>query len=315
VKFATFGAGGIAVASAFVVTAFAEEKKVDYRAVREDIKKLLDKEDWDDGSVGPVFVRLAWHASGTYDHKSKSGGSAGATMRFAPESTDGANAGLEKARAFLEPVKAKHPNISYSDLWVLAGNVAIEEMGGPQLRFTPGRVDHIDDKRVPKNGLLPDAAQGAQHIRDVFYRMGFNDQEIVALVGAHCLGRCHSDRSGFVGPWTRAPTTFSNLFFKELLENKWEVKQWSGPKQYSDPSGELMMLPADLALRDDPAFRKYVELYAKDEAAFFKDFASAWAKLTENGFVMSPSASEAGGKSSSRPLLLIGLVTFVSRWL
>jgi len=166
------------------------------------------------------FVRLAWHASGTFDQVSKTGGSNGATMRYIPESSDGANAGLEKARAFLEPVKQKFPGISYSDLWILAGNTAIEEMGGPKLGFTPGRSDVPDAKNIPPNGRLPDAAQGAKHVRDVFYRMGFNDQEIVALVGAHCLGRCHTDRSGFSGPWTRAPTTFSNLFFQELLENK-----------------------------------------------------------------------------------------------
>jgi len=63
--------------------------------------------------------------------------------------------------------------------------------------------------------------QGAPHLRDIFYRMGFSDQEIVALSGAHSMGRCHPDRSGFKGPWTNAPTTFSNLYFKELLEKKW----------------------------------------------------------------------------------------------
>jgi len=262
----------------------AEEAKVDYVRVRETVASILDQKDYDDGSLGPVLVRLAWHASGTYDKVTKTGGSNGATMRFPPESTDGANAGLSFARDVLEIVKEQFPGISYADLWILAANVAIEEMGGPKLKFTPGRKDVSDAKTVPPNGRLPDASKGPQHVRDVFYRMGFDDREIVALVGAHCLGRCHSDRSGYVGPWTRAPTSFSNLYFKELVENNWSVKQWSGPKQFADPTGELMMLPADLALRDDPAFRKFVDLYASNENAFFKDFASAWTKLTELGF-------------------------------
>ncbi len=76
-----------------------------------------------------------------------------------------------------------------------------------------------------------------------------SDREIVALLGAHTVGRCHPDRSGFDGPWTFAPTRFSNLFFKELLNREWTVRQWNGPKQYKDGTGKLMMLPADLALR------------------------------------------------------------------
>jgi catalase (peroxidase I) len=259
--------------------------KVDYEAIRQAVIDNLDQEKWDDGSIGPVLVRLAWHASGTYAKEDRTGGSSGATMRFAPEAKWGANNGLEFARTFLEPIKEKYPQISYSDLWVLAGTTAIEAMGGPKIPFKPGRSDVPDDKARPAipDGRLPDAAQGAKHIRDVFYRMGFDDREIVALIGAHCLGRCHKDRSGYDGPWTRAPTTFSNQFFVELLNNKWSVRKWNGPKQYTDPSGDLMMLPADMALIEDKEFRKYAELYAKDEEAFFKDFAKAWQKLMELG--------------------------------
>jgi len=87
------------------------------------------------------------------------------------------------------------------------------------------------------------------------------------------------------------------------------VKKWNGPKQYTDPTGELMMLPADLALRDDPEFRKYCEKYAKDEQLFFKDFAAAWQKLTEAGW----DKGQSSAKSSHRSVLLVGLLTFVSR--
>jgi hypothetical protein len=108
----------------------AQEVKKDYNAVRKAIADVLDADNYDDGSYGPVLVRLAWHASGTYDVKTATGGSDGATMRFAPEAEWGANAGLAVARQLLEPIKAKFPWISYADLWTLAGAVAIEEMGG-----------------------------------------------------------------------------------------------------------------------------------------------------------------------------------------
>lgn len=106
---------------------------VDYKKVRTEISNNLIKEGYDDGSIGPVLVRLAWHASGTYDAKSKTGGSNGSTMRYTKELNDGANAGLKLAQGFLEPIKKKYPGISYADLWILASYVAIEEMGGPEI--------------------------------------------------------------------------------------------------------------------------------------------------------------------------------------
>ena len=138
-----------------------------------------------------------------------------------------------------------------------AGVVAVEEMGGPSVPWAPGRTDALDGSACPPDGRLPDASQGAAHVRDIFYRMGFDDREIVALSGAHTLGRCHADRSGFVGPWTNAPTTFSNLYFVELTEDKWRPKKWAGPAQYEDAAtGTLMMLPTDMALLWDRKFKK-----------------------------------------------------------
>jgi cytochrome c peroxidase len=279
-------AGGATLATLSLLSSADERVSadaVDYEVVRADIVDVLDAPGYDDGSMGPVLVRLAWHASGSFCQFSKSGGSDGATMRFAPESAHGANAGLEVARDLLSSIKQKHPGISYADLWTLAGAVAIEEMAGPSIKWRPGRSDRPDGSYCPPDGRLPDASRDADHIRAVFYRMGFNDQETVALIGAHAIGRCHASRSGFEGPWTRAPTMLSSEFFRELLENKWSVKQWNGPKQYADPTGELMMLPTDLALRDDPEFRKWTELYAADEERFFADFASAFSRLMELG--------------------------------
>ena len=97
--------------------------------------------------------------------------------------------------------------------------------------------------------------------------MGFNDREMVALIGGgHTIGRCHKDRSGFDGPWTNSPITFTNAFFKELFDNKWNEKKWSGPKQFEDgKTKKLMMLPTDLELKNDPEFKKISEEYKNNQ--------------------------------------------------
>ncbi len=197
------------------------------------------------------------------------------------------------ARNFLEPAKKKFGTISYSDLWTLAGVVAIEKMGGPDITWKQGRKDVNAPSKLP-DGRLPGADKGCpeatgSHVRDIFGRMGFNDQEMVALIGAHAVGRCHTNASGYWGPWTNAETTFSNDYFRQLLETKWTVKKthegkpWTGPLQYENPGGTLMMLPADLVLVQDARFKAHVEAYAKDEALFFRDFAKAFGKLLELG--------------------------------
>ncbi|KAG0366120.1 heme peroxidase, partial [Gamsiella multidivaricata] len=156
--------------------------------------------------------------------------------------------------------------------------------GGPIIKWRSGRVDGMEEDAAP-DGRLPDGARpDPKHARDVFYRMGFNDQEIVALLGAHALGRCHKDRSGFDGPWTASPTVFTNAFFTELLGRKWVERKWDGPKQFQDKESQsLMMLPSDMALTKDKEFKKWVEIYAKDEKKFFEDFSKACTKLFELG--------------------------------
>lgn len=274
---------GAAAAFGYVSMGSVHAGGVDYEAVRKAIADTLEDESYDDGSLGPVLVRLAWHASGTYSKKDGTGGSNGAKMRFFPEAFHGANNGLSVARNHLARIKKQFPEISNADLWTLAACVAIEEMGGPEIAWRPGRTDDNDGKLCTPDDRLPDAAQGADHVRAVFGRMGFSDREMVALIGAHCLGRCHENRSGYKGPWTRAPTTFSNMYFTELVGNRWTRKNWDGPLQYEDPTGELMMLPADMALLHDPAFAVVVKEYAADEELFFRDFAAAFAKLLELG--------------------------------
>lgn len=265
---------------------------VDWLAVRKDLAEVMaSSPDYDGiGSYAPILIRLAWHSSGSYDKVSGTGGSNGAGMRFAPESGYGANAGLAVARNLLEPIKAKYGNaLSYSDLWTLAGVVAVEEMGGPLVEWHSGRADVTADATLPPDGRLPDATQGAKHLRDVFYRMGLNDQEIVALSGAHAVGKCHTDRSGFDGPWTFSPVTFSNAYFKHLLSEQWVEKKtltrekvvtdkhnisktvteqvpWTGPKQFVDAKTQsIMMLPTDMELVHDKEFRHWTDKYAADE--------------------------------------------------
>lgn len=138
-------------------------------------------------NVCPMTIRLAWHASGTYnkdDTSEKKGGSDGATMRFEPEMTDGANAGLDFMMKILKPVKKRFPSMSYADLWVVAGCQAIKLMGGPDVPVKYGRTDMESNSACPMNGRLPDAGLGSEHLREVFYRMGFDDKDIVALSGA-----------------------------------------------------------------------------------------------------------------------------------
>ncbi|KAJ4396394.1 hypothetical protein N0V93_000613 [Gnomoniopsis smithogilvyi] len=263
-------------------------KPGDFDAVRKSIIDLLKQPEYDDGSAGPVLVRLAWHSAGTYDAETGTGGSNGAGMRYEAEGGDPANAGLQNARLFLEPVKAQHPWITYADLWTLAGVTAIQAMGGPDIPWLPGRTDFVDDSKLPPRGRLPDAAQGSDHIRAVFYRMGFNDREIVALCGAHNLGRCHTANSGFEGKWVNNPTRFSNQYYRLLVSEPWEEKTLpSGIVQFAavDPitEEELMMLPTDMALVRDAEFLKWVKLYAEDKEVFFEDFKNAFFKLMELG--------------------------------
>jgi len=209
-------------------------------------------------------------------------------MRYENEGGDPANAGLQHARVFLEPVKGKHSWITYADLWTLAAVVAIREMGGPEVPWQGGRTDYVDDSKLPPRGRLPDGSKGSDHIRHIFYRMGFSDQEIVALSGAHNLGRCHSDRSGFEGKWVNAPTRFSNQYFRMLKNMDWKKKTLpSGVEQYvyvdEDLEDELMMLPTDVALLQDRAFAPFVHKYAEDKELFFDDFSKVFARLLELG--------------------------------
>ena len=242
-------------------------------------------------NCGPILVRLAWHDSGTFDASVTSWptcGGANGSIRFEQELKHGANAGLAKGIAFLREFTEAHPTLSWADIIQLASATAIECMGGPKIPVKYGR---LDADRCPAEGNLPDAKPpfgtghptAAAHLRAIFYRMGFDDREIVALSGAHTLGRCHKTRSGFDGPWTHDPLKWDNSYFKNLTKFEWKPREWEGPLQYADPKNELMMLPTDVALKTDKKFLPHVKEFAKDEASFNKAFKNAMEKLIALG--------------------------------
>jgi len=219
------------------------------------------------------------------------GGRANAVMRFKEmgESTFVANAGLPTvAVSLLEPIAKKYcPElISYADLWALAANVAIRMMGGPDIPTRFGRIDAQSPSESVESqiGRLPDANQGATHLRETFYPKHLDDKAIVALSGAHCVGRCHADFSGFDGVWSENPLKFDNSFFQDLLTKKFEAETTAkGCPQHRNIATGTIMLTSDLALMQDLDFEKLVVKYAADQDLFFADFAEAWTKLQENG--------------------------------
>ncbi|MEN8703184.1 MAG: catalase/peroxidase HPI [Polaribacter sp.] len=209
--------------------------EVDYAALKTDINSVLnDSQDWwpaDYGNYGPLFIRMAWHSAGTYRSGDGRGGSRSGQQRFAPLNSWPDNANLDKARRLLWPIKQKYgKKISWADLMVLTGNVALENMGFETFGFAGGREDVwepeldvywgaeqkwlSDDKRYEgkrelenplaavQMGLIyvnpegpkgnPDPVLAAKDIRETFGRMGMNDEETVALIaGGHTLGKTH----------------------------------------------------------------------------------------------------------------------------
>ncbi|MDA7426724.1 catalase/peroxidase HPI [Thalassococcus lentus] len=211
-------------------------KGLDYDALKKDLHALMtDSQDWwpaDYGHYGPFFIRMAWHSAGTYRTGDGRGGATSGTQRFAPLNSWPDNGNLDKARRLLWPIKQKYGKaISWADLMILAGNVAIESMGGKVFGFGGGRADvwepeediywgeetdWLGDKRYSGDrdledplaavqmGLIyvnpegpngnPDPMASGRDIRETFGRMAMNDEETVALVaGGHTFGKAHGN--------------------------------------------------------------------------------------------------------------------------
>ena len=220
-----------------------EFEKIDYKALKQDLYDLMtDSQEWwpaDYGHYGPFFVRLTWHAAGTYRIGDGRGGAGTGAQRFSPLNSWPDNGNLDKARRLLWPIKQKYgKQLSWADLLVLAGNAAIESMGGKTFGFGGGREDiwHPEEdiywgpeeemlgnnryvgERLLNNplaavqmGLIyvnpqgpdgnPDPRKSAHDIRETFGRMAMNDYETVALIaGGHTFGKCHgAGDDGLVG--------------------------------------------------------------------------------------------------------------------
>ena len=221
-----------------------EFESLDYAALKKDLEALMtDSQDWwpaDFGHYGPLFIRMAWHSAGTYRTGDGRGGGGNGSQRFAPLNSWPDNGNLDKARRLLWPIKQKYGRkISWADLMILTGNVALETMGFKTFGFAGGRADiwepeediywgvertWLDDKRYTGDrqlenplaavqmGLIyvnpegpngnPDPVAAARDIRETFARMAMNDEETVALIaGGHTFGKCHgAGDAKHVGP-------------------------------------------------------------------------------------------------------------------
>ncbi len=222
----------------------AEFKSLDLNAIKKDLQDLMtDSQDWwpaDYGHYGPMFIRMAWHSAGTYRTADGRGGGGTGNQRFAPVNSWPDNVNLDKARRLLWPIKQKYGRkISWADLMILTGNVALESMGFKTFGFAGGREDiwepekdiywgmedtWLDDKRYSEErkledplaavqmGLIyvnpegpngdPDPMASGRDVRETFARMAMNDEETVALtVGGHTFGKCHgAGDPALVGP-------------------------------------------------------------------------------------------------------------------
>ncbi len=251
-----------------------EFKKLDVKALKQDLYALMrESQDWwpaDYGHYGPLFIRMSWHAAGTYRIGDGRGGGGTGSQRFAPTNSWPDNANLDKARRLLWPIKQKYGNkVSWADLIILAGNAALEDMGFETFGFGFGREDiwepeediywgpekeWLDDKRYSGDrelaqplanvqmGLIyvnpqgpngnPDPLAAAKDIRETFSRMAMNDYETVALIaGGHTFGKCH----GAVAEENVGPEPEAAPLHQQGIG--WKNKAGTGKGEYTITSG------------------------------------------------------------------------------
>ena len=298
---------------------YAEEfKKLDLAAVKNDLNDLMtDSKDWwpaDYGHYGPFFIRMAWHAAGTYRISDGRGGGGTGAQRFAPLNSWPDNANLDKARLLLWPIKQKYgKSISWADLLILAGNVAHESMGLPMYAFAGGREDiwqpeediywgseseWLGNKdRYAKNGELertvgaahmgliyvnpegpnanPDPLAAAHDIRETFGRMAMNDYETVALIaGGHTFGKTHGAASD--AEYLEAEPAGASI---ELQSMGWKSNFGTGKGSDTITSG------LEGAWTDTPIkwSHKYLENLYQHEWELTKSPAGAWQFTPKDG--------------------------------
>jgi catalase-peroxidase len=256
----------------------------DFDAVRADIRALLNttvdglsSDSNTDGSAynGALFVHAAYQCASTFRITDYAGGCNGAKIRFEPEKNWPVNAGVDQIIAALEPVKEKYSTLSYADLIVLAGQVALEDGSNVKIDFLGGRTD-------AENGNGSDILAPREYynttliaVRDNIKILGVSGEEAVALAGRP-RSAAQQKTLGFSGSYSNSSVSLSNEYFNVLLNEKWTAVS---TKEYKAEGKDIFMLNSDLALLDAPELKTSVEKFASDEAAFQKVFASAWAKV------------------------------------
>lgn len=281
-------------------------KREDLRGAYQALWELVDTI-----NCNPILIRLAWHDAGTFDKNigtwPEQGGANG-SIRFPQELAHGANAGLSKAVGYLKPIKQRFPSVSWADLIQLGSKVAVEHSSGYLVPMRFGRRETLHENQCPKEGNLPaaeppfpnGAKDAAQHLRDVFYRMDFDDREIVALSGAHSVGRAFKERSGTVpegyGDANATKWTHSSAIARKDGASgigmpggrSWTSKWLKMDNEYfhresaEDPKKKIWY-STDNAVSSDPSFKSHFQRYKADNQVFMKEFIDALIKLSERG--------------------------------
>lgn len=224
----------------------------------------LEMERWITTERAPGILRLVFHDAFTFNPATGEGGANG-SIRFPEERAMPHNQGLDETFAIMDRLKQNVPDASYADLLALAGAFAVERCGGPKIAIEMGRRDA--EQPLASLPPMPSEQDPVATLADQFARAGFSRRQLVVLSGAHTLGM------GNGKPFTPDPYRFTNSYFRLLMEN-------------GDAAATL--LPSDRVLLDDAECRRWIEVYAANEQAFFADFTDAYQQLTHLG--MSPTA-------------------------
>ncbi|KAJ8603279.1 hypothetical protein CTAYLR_006938 [Chrysophaeum taylorii] len=246
----------------------------DYDAVAQMISETVNLAGADGSALARYSVRLAWRCASTFRITDYRGGCNGARILLSPEADWPINAGLADVAALLDPIKAAYDDLSWSDLIVLAGTLALEMHGSNALPFCGGRTDASDG--AGSDLLEPRLTFGVNdtetEIKYAIKLSGLTEGEYIALLGLNAIGQMHPTLTTYNGT---ASAMLSSDYFTSALSTSWI----SDGTQYVSPEGDLYALSTTAFLRFDEVLGHYAEIYADDEAEFKRSLATAWTKL------------------------------------
>jgi len=274
------------------------------------------------------LVRLAFHDSGTFVQQGNLYRACG-WLNY----SDPGNSGLSTFQNQLEPLYPPHMSyVSKADFWVAAAYTVIEDAGGPTIPFMGGRVDCTNATAYKPAGLLPNPEGNWTAVTDVFVtRMGLTETDIIALLGAHVLGRCKYQNTGYEGYWVGNPNRFTNGFYSLLLNTQWfftttmnGTHQWQTLINNNVNNEPSVMLNTDMAMRfgnvgvgascnmtnntatcaDNTLTLSTITKYANNQSEFFTDFVTAYSKLTSRGYTNLAPLSAASTVTVSSVLII-----------